>query len=96
MPYHEIPRAERERESSALIISGTDVSGATFQEESRTIDISDTGIAFYLKTSVWMDAHLSLEVHLSPTLGPKSLLRGKVVRFGRMVGDKRLVAARLD
>ena len=96
MSYHEIPRAERERESSALVISGTDVKGAPFQEESQTIDISDTGIAFYLKTSVWMDAHLSLEVRSSPSLGPKSLLKGKVVRFGRMIGDKRLVAARLD
>ena len=96
MPYHEIPRAERERESAALIISGTDVAGATFQEESQTIDISDTGIAFYLKTSVWMDSHLSLEVRSSRLLGPKSLLKGKVVRFGRIVGDKRLVAARLD
>jgi len=96
MPLNESQRAEREEESSALLITGTDVSGVQFQEESETVNISETGIAFYMRTSVWMDAHLNLEVRSSPSLGPRALLRGKVVRFGVMVGDKRLVAARLD
>jgi PilZ domain len=89
-------RAVRELESSSLLVSGVDVTGAPFQEESQTIDISETGIAFYLKTSVWMDAHLSLEVRSSPSLGQKSLLKAKVVRFGTTVSGKRLVAARFD
>ena len=89
-------RADREPESSALVISGVDVTGAKFQEESQTINISETGIAFYLKTSVWMDAHLNLEVLSSPTLGPKSLLKAKVVRFETPSGGQRLVAARFD
>jgi hypothetical protein len=89
-------RAEREPESSALVISGFDVTGTKFQEESQTIDVSETGIAFYMKTSVWMDAHLNLEVLSSPSLGPKSLLKAKVVRFGTPAGGKRLVAARFD
>jgi len=89
-------RAVREPESSALSISGVDLTGGQFQEESQTINISDTGIAFYLKTSVWMDAHLSLEIRSSPSLGPKSLLKAKVVRFGKPVGGNRLVAARFD
>jgi hypothetical protein len=89
-------RAVREPESSALVISGVDVTGTKFQEESQTIDISETGIAFYLKTLVWMDAHLDLEILSSPSLGPKCLLKAKVVRFGTPSGDKRLVAARFD
>jgi len=78
------------------VISGVDVTGVKFQEESQTINLSETGIAFYMKTSVWMDDHLNLEVLASPSLGPKSLLKAKVVRFGTPTGDKRLVAARFD
>ena len=89
-------RAEREPESSALVISGVDVTGAKFQEESQTINLSETGIAFYMKTSVWMDSHLNLEVLSSPSLGPKSLLRAKVVRFGTPTDGKHFVAARFD
>ena len=89
-------RAVRERETSALVISGVDVTGVAFREESQTVDVSETGIAFYLKTSVWMDAHLSLEIDSSPLLGPKVLLKAKIVRFGTTVGAKRLVAARFD
>ena len=96
MSRYATQRAVREQESSALSIFGVDVTGAQFQEESQTIDISDTGIAFFLKTSLWMDAHLDLEIRSSPSLGPKSLLKAKVVRFGTQVGGKRLVAARFD
>ena len=96
MPRYGSQRAVREQESSTLLISGVDVNGAKFEEESQTIDISETGISFYLKTSVWMDAHLDLEITSSPSLGPKSLLKAKVVRFGLPTGDKRLVAARFD
>ncbi|MGH9428469.1 MAG: hypothetical protein ACRD2L_19455 [Terriglobia bacterium] len=96
MSRHGSQRAVREPESSALVITGVDVTGAQFQEESQTIDISETGIAFYLKASVWMDAHLDLDIRSSPSLGPKSLLKAKVVRFGTPVSSKRLVAARFD
>ena len=89
-------RAVREQETSQVLVSGVDVAGVQFQEESKTVDISDTGIAFYLKASVWMDAHLSLEIRSSPSLGPKSLLKAKVVRFGLPADGKRLVAARFD
>ena len=89
-------RAVREPESSAVVISGADVTGVRFQEESQTIDVSETGIAFYLKTSVWMDAHLNLEVRSSPSLGPQSRRTAKVVRFGAPLNGKRLVAARFD
>ena len=96
MSRYDSQRAVREPESSALVISGVDVTGAKFQEESQTINLSETGIAFYMKASVWMDAHLNLEVLSSPSLGPKSLLKAKVVRFGTPTDGKRFVAARFD
>ena len=96
MSRYGIQRAEREPEISAVMISGIDEKGEKFQEESKTVNVSETGIAFYMQTSVWMDAHLDLEVMSSPSLGPKSFLKAKVVRFGRPTGGKRLVAARFD
>lgn len=96
MSRYDSQRADREPESSAMVISGVDITGAKFQEESQTIDLSETGIAFYMRTSVWMDAHLNLEILSSPSLGPKSLLKAKVVRFGKPTEGKRFVAARFD
>jgi hypothetical protein len=96
MSRYDRQRAEREPETSAMVVSGVDVTGAKFQEESQTINISESGIAFYLKTSVWMDAHLNLEILSSPSLGPKSLLKAKIVRFGQPADGRRFVAARFD
>ncbi len=93
---HGSQRAVREQEDSVLSIAGVDVTGSQFEEQSQTVDISDTGIAFYLKASVWMDAHISLEIRSSPLLGPRSILKAKVVRFGRPVDGLRLIGARFD
>lgn len=89
-------RAVREREASTLSISGVDINGKPFKEESNTIDISEDGISFYLKTAVWMDAHLTLDIRSSSLLGPSSVLKAKVVRFGKEVDGRRLVGARFD
>ena len=89
-------RAVREQESSALSVSGVDVTGAQFQEESQTIDISETGIAFFLKTSLWMDAHIDLEIRSSPSLGPLAVMKAKLVRFGKEVDGRRFIGARFD
>lgn len=96
MSRHGSQRAVREQEASPIVVSGVEVGGSQFQEESRTINISDTGIAFYLNASVWMDAHLNLEIRSSPTLGPKTVLGAKVVRFGPPIDGKRLIGARFD
>ena len=86
MPRHGgSQRAEREPESSALVITGIDVTGTKFQEESQTIDVSETGIAFYMKTSVWMDAHLVERV--DDALGD---------RIGPAPGAQRRLAASVD
>jgi hypothetical protein len=89
-------RPDREREASKLSISGVDINGKQFHEESDTIDISEDGISFYLKTPVWMDAHLTLEIRSSNVLGPSSVVKAKVVRFGQEVDGRRFVGARFD
>ena len=83
VPLWSFRELNENQRSSALVISGIDVKETKFQEESKTIDVSETGIAFYMKTSVWMDAHLDLEVLLKPFVGAEVSLKGKMVRFGR-------------
>jgi hypothetical protein len=94
MPRHE--RADREQEASKLLISGADVNGNPFQEESKTVDISEDGIAFYLKTPLWMDAHLTIDIRSSALFGPSSVKKAKVVRFGTELEGRRFIAARFD
>ena len=89
-------RAVREQEASKLSVSGVDINGKQFQEESNTIDISEDGISFYLKATVWMDAHLTLEIRSSTLLGPSSVSKAKVVRFGKEVDGGRFIGARFD
>jgi len=93
---HVSQRAVREQEASELAISGVDINGKEFSENTGTINISDTGIAFYLRTTVWMDAHLTMEISSSQLFGPSSMIKAKVVRFGSEVSGRRFVGARFD
>jgi PilZ domain-containing protein len=87
---------DRERESSRLSVRGTDAKGARFLENTETIDISETGISFYLTTPIWVDSHLEIEITSSSFFGPKHTAQAKVVRV-RVTPDKRqFVAARFD
>lgn len=96
MPRYEIQRATREQEVSKLTITGVDINAKEFQEDSEIIDISDTGITFLLKTTVWMDAHLTIQIHSSSLFGPSSVQKAKVVRFGKEINGRRFVGARFD
>jgi PilZ domain len=96
MSQHGSERANREHESSKLVITGVDVEGKEFREETYTIDVSETGISFPLKTPLWMDAHLTIDIRSSDLLGPHSVVKAKVVRFGKHSDDGRFVCARFD
>jgi hypothetical protein len=89
-------RENREPETSRLVITGVDVEGKEFKEESETVDISESGISFLLRTPLWMDAHLTLDIRSSSLFGPQSVKKAKVVRFGTEISGKRLIAARFD
>jgi hypothetical protein len=87
---------DREAESSRLSVRGTDAKGAPFQEDTETIDISETGISFYLTTPIWVDSHLKIDITSSSLFGPKHSALAKVVRIKVNPDKRQFVAARFD
>ena len=86
----------REKENSKLTIKDIDAKGTSFQEETETYDISDTGISFFLKTPVWVDTHLNIDIASSNAFGAHHTVRAKVVRLKVDSSKKQFVAARFD
>jgi hypothetical protein len=89
-------RAPREIEQTQIIVEGNDVKGESFQEETQTIDISESGISFYLKTPIWMDSHLTLKIMSSSLFEADYSLKAKVVRMQNESSGKKLIGARFD
>lgn len=89
-------RAPREEEHSALSVSGVDVKGNPFQEETQTIDISESGLSFLLKTPIWMDSHLTLKIQSSSLFGAGSIMKAKVVRIQSGNPKGQIIGARFD
>jgi PilZ domain-containing protein len=87
---------EREREKSKLSVKGTDAKGAPFQEETETIDISETGISFHLTTPIWVDSHLKIDITSSSLFGPTHSAQAKVVRVKVDPNKRQFVAVRFD
>lgn len=89
-------RAPREIEQTQIIVEGNDVKGESFQEETQTNDISESGISFYLKTPIWMDSHLTLKIMSSSLFEADYSLKAKVVRMQNESSGKKLIGARFD
>ena len=89
-------RAPRESERSQIVVTGIDVKGNPFQEETQTVDISESGISFHLKTTIWMDSHLTLKIHSSSFFQAESVIKAKVVRIQNEAFDRKLVGALFD
>ena len=89
-------RAPREEEHSTLTVTGVDGKGNPFQEETQTIDISESGVSFYLKTPIWMDSHLTLQIQSSSLFGAGSIMKAKVVRIQSGNPRGQLIGARFD
>jgi hypothetical protein len=89
-------RAPREIERTQILVIGNDLSGEPFQEESQTVDISESGISFYLKTPIWMDSHLTLKITSSSLFETNSTMKAKVVRMQNESSGKKLIGARFD
>ncbi|MFN8009180.1 MAG: PilZ domain-containing protein [Terriglobia bacterium] len=89
-------RAPREVERNPMVVSGTDVKGNPFEEVTQTIDISESGVSFYLTTPIWMDSHLTLTIKSSSVFQPDAAMKAKVVRMQNDSSGKRLVGARYD
>ena len=89
-------RAPRESEQSQVVVTGIDVKGNPFQEETQTVDISESGISFYLKTTIWMDSHLTLKISSSSFFQAGSVMKAKVVRIQNEPSARKLVGVRFD
>ncbi len=87
---------DREKESSQLSVKGTDAKGAPFEEKTETIDISETGISFYLTRPIWVDSHLKIDITSSSLFGPKHSAQAKVVRIKVNPDKRQFVAVRFD
>jgi hypothetical protein len=96
MVKHSEREASREVERSKLFVRGINAEGKDFEEETETIDISETGISFYLSTSLWMDAHLTIQIGSSELFGADCTMKAKVVRLKSEGLNKQLVGARFD
>ena len=89
-------RSPREEEPAQILVMGNDLKGEPFQEETQTIDISESGISFYLKTPIWMDSHLTLKLPSSSVFEAGSSMKAKVVRMQNESSGKNFIAARFD
>jgi hypothetical protein len=86
----------REKENSKLLVRGLDTHGESFNEETTTHDISETGVSFFLRTPIWVDTLLSLMITGSQILGSSHETRGKVVRVKLQPDGRQFVAVRFD
>jgi len=88
--------AIRIKDNSKLLVKSGDANWETFSEQTETQDISETGISFYLKNSVWVDTHLTIKIASSSIFGRLRTVRAKVVRVQVDAFGRQRVAARFD
>jgi len=89
-------RSPREEEHTQILVMGDDLKGEPFQEETETVNISESGISFYLKTPIWMDSHITLKIPFSSLFETDSSMKAKVVRMQNESSGKKLIGARFD
>ncbi len=88
--------AARTNENSNLLIKWTNADGFSLSEQSKTHNISENGISFYLKTPVWLDTHLIITIGSSELFGRLHTLTGKVARIQTDASGRQLVGVRFD
>src|SRR5215510_11521209 len=83
----------REPEKVKVTVNGSDDNGRSFEEQTETVDLSESGLSFHLDTPIFVRSFLSLNMNSN------SLLTGKlvalVVRIETSRPGKQLVAAQL-
>ena len=84
----------RQKVSLDLRVKGLDVKGNSFEELTKSNDLSDEGISFHLHTPIWINSHITIEKLLP---GEDSTpICAMVVRIKSEALDSQLVAARFD
>jgi len=83
----------REPQKVTVTVNGLDDNGRSFEEQTETIDLSESGVSFYLDTPIFVRSFLSLNMNSN------SLLTGKpvalVARIETSRPGKQLIAAQL-
>jgi|RhiMetdeSRZDD1v2_1073273.scaffolds.fasta_scaffold421856_3 hypothetical protein len=83
----------REPEKVRVTVNGSDDNGRSFEEQTETIDLSESGLSFHLDPPIFVRSFLSLNMNSN------SLLTGKlvalVVRIETSRPGKQFVAAQL-
>ena len=86
----------RIKENSQLFVKCVDDNRKSFTEQTKTHDISESGISFYLKTPVWVESDLTITIASSTLFGPLCSVGAKVVRVQVDTVGRQLVGARFD
>src|SRR5215831_13429809 len=60
---NELRNDRREPEKIKITVSGTDIKGMFFEEQTETIDLSPTGLSFYLNARIFVSTLLSLNLN---------------------------------
>ena len=93
---NELRNDRREPERIRITVSGTDYKGMSFEEQTETIDLSPTGVSFYLDTRIFVSTFLSLNFNVrSNLLGHSGKLQALVVRIDSSRSGKQLVAVQI-
>ena len=86
-------RDSREKEMANIVVSSKDLKGLSFEEQTESIDISASGIAFYLKTPIGPRAFISVDLSQSKEFGFRGKVPATVIRIEPSTSEKSLVAA---
>ena len=86
-------RDRREEERASIVVSGENLARNTFEEQTESINISSSGIAFYLNNSIGPRSFISLELSQSKEFGYLGKIRAVVVRLENISSEKKFVAA---
>ena len=86
-------RDYREEEKATIVVSGDDFKGHAFEEQTESINISSSGISFYLNTFIGPRSFISIDLSQSMQFGYLGKVTAVVVRTEMSSAGKHLVAA---
>jgi len=88
-------RDYREEEKANIVVRGDDLKGHAFEEQTESINISSSGISFYLNTFIGPRSFISIDLSQSKEFGYLGKVSAVVVRIEESSSEKHLVAAEL-
>ena len=83
----------RESEKVKVTVKGTDSHGMSFEEQTQTVDLSASGLSFYLNTPIFVRTFLSVEISSNSLVAYIGKVQVLVVRIDTSSAGKQFVAA---